>query len=85
MVIRVDGESLESLDKIELMGSLISNDGSGIKVIKKRLETAYNQIVQIKNIWNGRDNLIKQQIIKACIFPIATLGFETGTLNRIVL
>lgn len=39
----------------------------------------------MKNIWKGQDNHTKLKILRACIFPSATYGCETWTLNRAAL
>ena len=80
--IRVNGQILEKVNSFEYLGSLITCDGKCIREIKKRLNIAIVKIKQLQNIWKGTDITTKLRFLRACVFPIATYGCETWTIDR---
>ena len=40
------------------------------------------KIKQLQNIWKGTDITTKLRFLRACVFPIATYGCETWTIDR---
>ena len=82
--IKVNGETLEAVNKYEYLGSTITENGDGITEIKKRLAIAADKLGKMKTLWKGQDARTKLRIIRACVFPTATYGCETWTSNKTV-
>jgi len=80
--ITINGEELENVNKFEYLGSMLCNNGDGIKEIKRRLNMALQKLKQMKNIWQGTNRKTKLKLLRACIFPIAIYGCEAWTISQ---
>ncbi len=80
--VTVDGEEIERVESFEYLGSLIEADGDGTKEIKRRLAMASKKLTEMKKLWKATNKDMKLRIIRVCIFPTATYGCETWTLNK---
>ena len=81
-MIIIDNNSLETVDRFEYLGSLITNNGDCLHEIKRRTSIALQKLVQLKNIWSSTDRTLKLKLLRACIFPVATYGCEAWTLTE---
>ena len=80
--ITIGNEKIEEVNDFDYLGSLITNDGDGMKEIKRRLGMATNKLISMKNLWKGGNERTKLRFRRALIFPIATYGSETWSLNK---
>ena len=60
--ITINGKELENVNKFEYLGSMLCNNGDGIKEIKKRLNMALQKLKQMKNIWQGTNRRTKLKL-----------------------
>ena len=77
----IGNDLIEEVVDFDYLGSLITNTGDGVKEIKRRLGIATQKLKAMKNLWNGGNEKTKLKFVKALIFPIATYGSETWSLN----
>ena len=80
--ITIGNEQIEEVSDFDYLGSLIANNGDGMKEIKRRLGMATNKLKTMKNLWKGKSVRTKLKFLRALIFPIATYGSETWSLNK---
>jgi hypothetical protein len=73
---------LESVNRFEYLGSLITNNGDCSEEIRRRLAIAAKRLAQLKNVWKSADKPTKIKFLRTCIFPIATYGCETWTITQ---
>ena len=78
----IGNDVIEEVPDFDYLGSLITNNGDGIKEIKRRLGMATKKLTKMKRLWKGTDENTKLKFLKALIFPVATYGSETWCLNK---
>ena len=82
----INGNEVESVSKLNFLGSLISKDGSCSQEIRHRLATACSAMTNLSKIWTDRGITIarttKVRLVHALVFPIALYASETWTLNK---
>jgi hypothetical protein len=66
----------------EYLGALLTKDGNIMKDIKRRQNIALQKIKQLSKLWKVTDIKTKLRFLRACIFPIATYGCETWTIDK---
>ena len=83
--IKVNNEKVEQVENYTYLGANISEDGESRTEIRTRLAIARTSLVKLNNIWSNRgiSSNTKKRLLKALIWPIATYGCETWTLNKI--
>ena len=66
-----------------LTSSNISNDGSCVPEIKRRIAIAKDAMTRLTNIWKNRgiSNTTKIRLVRALILPIFLYGVETWTIR----
>ena len=81
---KVDATNLEKVKQFKYLGSIKTDDGSCMQDIKVRIAMAKQKMVQLNNIWKDRGipNLLKVNILKCLIWPVATYGCEAWTLKK---
>ena len=73
----IEGDTIEEVIDFDYLGSLIAQNGDGIKEIRRRLGMATSKLKSLKKVWKGNDDETKLKFLRALIFPIATFGSET--------
>ena len=83
--IKVNKVKVEQVENYTYLGAIISEDGESRTEIRTRLAIARTSLVKLNNIWSNRgiSSNTKKRLLKALIWPIATYGCETWTLNKI--
>ena len=80
--IQVNNEELQCVESYEYLGSIINNNGDCSKEISRRLAIAIKKLNTMKNMWQSTSNILKLQILRACIFRVATYGCESWTITQ---
>ena len=83
--IQVAGETIENVERIEYLGSLLTWDNNCSEEIKRRIGKATGVLASLKHIWNSRklktDNKLK--VLITCVFSVLLYASETWTLKEI--
>ena len=66
----------------DYLGSLITQNGDGIKEIRRRLGMSTKKLKSMEKLWKGSNAETKLKFLRALIFPIATYGSETWSLSK---
>ena len=84
IIIKVDGQNLEQVDKYVYLGVLITEDGRCEKEIKRRIEIARNNFMGMKNLLTSRKMTIttKKRLIRCYILSTFLYAAETWTINK---
>ena len=80
--IKIENDTIEEIEEFEYLGSIISNNGDINKEIQRRMAIALQKTRQMKKLWHGIDKNTKIRFLRALIFPIATYGCESWTINK---
>ena len=80
--ITVGNDTIENVEQFEYLGSMITANGDNSKEVKRRLAMALKKLQQMRSLWNGTNRNTKVRLLRTCIFPIATYGSETWTMNN---
>ena len=80
--ITVGNDTIENVEHFEYLGSMITANGDNSKEVKRRLAMALQKVQQMRSLWNGTNRNTKVRLLRTCIFPIATYGSETWTINN---
>ena len=82
----LDGELIEQVDEFVYLGSLLSNKGTCVQEIKRRLAMGRSATQKMVKIWKstGVSTKVKVRLLRATcamVFPIATYGSESWAMN----
>ena len=80
--ITIGGDLVEEVTDFDYLGSLITQNGDGIKEIKRRLGIATQKLKAMQKLWKGNDVETKLKFVRSLIFPIATYGSESWSINK---
>ena len=80
----VDGETVETVSDFIFGGSNISADDDCSPEIKRRLLLGRKVLTNLDSIFKSRDITLptKVHLVKAVVFPMATYGCESWTVNK---
>ena len=78
----IGNDLIEEVDDFDYLGSLITNNGDGLKEIKRRLGMSMKKLKKMNKLWKGANEATKLKFLKAIIFPIATYGSETWCISK---
>ena len=78
----IGGDLIEEVIDFDYLGSLITQNGDGIKEIRRRLGMSTKKLKSMEKLWKGSNNETKLKFLRALIFPIATYGSETWSLSK---
>ena len=78
----IGGDLIEEVNDFDYLGSLIAQNGDGIKEIRRRLGMATKKLKDMKKVWKGNNENTKLKFLKSLIFPIATYGSETWSISK---
>ena len=73
---------IEEVNEFDYLGSLITKTGDGNKEVRRRLGMATKKLKSMSNLWKGNDETTKLKFLRSLIFPIATYGSETWSMNK---
>ena len=80
--ITIGDDLIEEVLDFDYLGSLITNNGDGIKEIRRRLGIAMKKLKSMTKLWKCTEEATKLKFLKSLIFPIATYGSETWCLSK---
>ena len=80
--IKLKNDTIEEIEEFEYLGSIISNNGDINKELQRRMAIALQKTRQMRKLWHGTDKNTKIIFLRALIFPIATYGCESWTINK---
>ena len=78
----IGGDLIEEVKDFDYLGSLITQNGEVNKEIRRRLGMATKKLKSMEKLWKGSNNKTKLKFIRSLIFPIATYGSETWSMNK---
>ena len=78
----IDGDLIEEVVDFDYLGSLITQNGDGMKEIRRRLGISTRKLKSMEKLWKGNNDQTKLKFLRSLIFPIATYGSETWSLSK---
>ena len=80
----LDGETVETVDYLILLGSKITADGDCSHEIKRRLLLGRKVMTNLDSIFKSRDITLttKVRLVKAMVFPVVMYGCESWTVKK---
>ena len=81
---QIDGETVETVTDLILLGSKITADGDCSHEIKKHLLLGRKAMTNLGSILKSRDITlpIKNHLVKAMVFPLVMYGYESWTITK---
>ncbi len=65
------------------MGAMFTTIGDGASNIKHRLAMAVQALNNMQYLGKSASKELNLKVLRTCIFPIATYGFETWVLRKL--
>ena len=80
----IDGETVETVTDVTLLGSKITADGDCSHEIKRCLLLGRKVLTNLDSIFKSRDITLptKVHLIKAMVFPVVMYGCESWTIKK---
>ena len=80
----IDGETIETVSDLILLGSKITADGDCSQEIKRRLLLGRKVITNLDSIFKSRDITLptKVRLVKAMVIPVVMYGCESWTVKK---
>ena len=80
----IDGETVETVSDIILVGSKITADGDYSHQIKRRLLLGREVMTNLESIFKSRDITLPTKVclVKAIVFPVVMYGCENWTIKK---
>ena len=81
---QIDGETVETVTDVILLGSKITADGDCCHEIKRHLLLGRKAMTKLDSILKSRDITLptKVHVVKAMIFPVVMYGYESWTIKK---
>ena len=81
---QIDGETIETVRDLIVLGSKITADGDCSHEIKRRLFLERKAMTDLHSILKSRDITwpTKVHLVKAMVFPVVTYGCESWTIKK---
>ena len=81
---QIDGETIETVRDLIVLGSKITADGDCSHEIKRRLFLERKAMTDLHSILKSRDITwpTKVHLVKAMVFPVVTYGCESWTMKK---
>ena len=81
---QIDGETLETVTDVILLGSKITADGNCTHEIKRRFLLGRKVMTNLDNILKSRDITLPTKVclVKALVFPVVMYGCESWTKKK---
>ena len=70
----IDGDLIEEVMDFDYLGSLITQNGDGMKEIRRRLGISTRKLKSMEKLWKGNNDQTKLKFLRSLIFPIAIYG-----------
>ena len=80
--IKVNNENIEVVKEFQYLGTIITHNGNIFREIKRRCAMALQKLKKMKKLWQGTSKTTRIKLLRSCIFPIATYGSESWTINK---
>ena len=80
--IKINNENIEVVNEFQYLGTIITQNGNIHREIKRRCAMALQKLKKMKKLWQGTSKTTRIKLLRSCIFPIATYGSETWTINK---
>ena len=83
-MVKIDGETVETVSDLILGGSTITADGDCSHEIKRCLLLGRKVMTNLDSILESRDTTLptKVRLVKAMVFPVVMYGCETWTVKK---
>ena len=80
----IDGETVETVSDVIILGSRITADGDFSHEIKKHLLLGRIIMTNLDSIFKNRDITLptKVRLVKAMVFPVVMYGCESWTIKK---
>ena len=80
----INGETIETVSDLILLGSKITADGDCSQEIKRRLLLGRKVITNLDSIFKSRDITLptKVRLVKAMVIPVVMYGCESWTVKK---
>ena len=80
----INGETIETVSDLILLGSKITADGDCSHEIKRCLLLGRKVMTSLDNIFKSRDTTLptKVHLVKAMVFPVVMYGCESWTVMK---
>ena len=80
----IDGETVETVSDLIVLGSKITADGDCSHEIKRRLLLGRKVMTNLDSIFKNRDITLptKVRLVKAMVFPVVMYGCESWTVKK---
>ena len=78
---QIDGETMETVRELILLGSKITADGDCSHEIKRRLFLGRKAMTNLDSILKSRDTTLLTKV-QAMVFPVVTYECESWTIKR---
>ena len=79
----IDNINVERVQSFQYLGAMFTTNGDGASNIKQRLAMAVQALNSIHYLWENASKELKLNVLRTCIFPIATYGCETLVLRKL--
>ena len=81
---QIDGETVETLERLYFLGSKITADGDCSHEIIRHLLLGRKVMTNLDSIFKSRDITLptKVRLVKAMIFPVVMYGCESWTVKK---
>ena len=80
----IDGETVEEVSDLTILGSKITSDGDCSHEIKRRLLLGRKEMTNRDSILKSRDITLptKVRLVKVMVFPLVMYGCESWTVKK---
>ena len=80
----IDGETVETVSDVTILGSKITADGDCSHEIKGRLLLGRKVMTNLDSIFKSRDITLptKVHLVKTMVFPVVMYGCESWTMKK---
>ena len=81
---KIDGERMETVERLFFLGSKIMADGDCSHEIKRFLPFGRKTMTNLDSIFKSRDITLptKLHLVKALVFPVVMYGCESWTIKK---
>ena len=81
--LKINGESIQHVNKFNYLGSLITSDGRSSAEVKKRIATAKEVFQRMSKILKSRSLSLntRVRVLNCYVIPVLTYGSETWTIT----
>ena len=81
---KIDGERMETVERLFFLGSKIMADGDCSHEIKRFLPFGRKTMTNLDSIFKSRDITLPTKVclIKAMVFPVVMYGCESWTIKK---